>query len=344
MTGLHLRPQAQARVPGSWTTVNVGVLGSAAVAGSLAGIAEHLVLPVLAVPVVVAVALRPQFGAYLYLIFAPLIAGMPRSVVAPFIRPSEGLLILILAAWFTRIFLDSLRGKLPRLAFDRVELALALLAFTASVPPLLLRFGRNLPISTDDVLYALVLWKFLLVYCLFRRAVTTAGQVQICLWLAMASSTIVALVAIMQVLDLFGVPELLWVYYDRPFEGISGLVTHRGDIDRGLILRHGRHDGDELGHRSGLAARRPRTAKSGPWRDSGCLRSRLYHFRSVFCRHRAWCGRPDDRRRDRKGIETDIGLDPCCVGRPGVLLASDRDTAKRLPKPGRSSGELGRTA
>ena len=93
------------------------------------------------------------------------------------------MLILILAAWFTRIFVDGLRGRGPRLAFDRVELALVLLAFTASVPPLLLRFGRELPISDDDVLYALVLWKFLLVYCLFRYAVTTAAQVRVaCGW------------------------------------------------------------------------------------------------------------------------------------------------------------------
>ncbi|MGL4968147.1 MAG: hypothetical protein ACRC67_43415 [Inquilinus sp.] len=228
MTRLHLRPQAQARVPGSRTAVSLGALGSAAVAGSLAGVAEHLVLPVLAVLVVAAIALRPQFGAYLYLIFAPLIAGIPRGVVAPFIRPSEGLLILIITAWFTRIFVDGLRGRLPRLAFDRVQLALALLAFTASVPPLLLRFGRDLPISTDDVLYALVLWKFLFVYCLFRHAVTTAAQVQVCLWLATSSSAMVGLVAIMQVLGLFGIPELLWAYYDRPFEGILGPITHRG--------------------------------------------------------------------------------------------------------------------
>lgn len=228
MTRLSSRPQAQARTPGSWAAVSIGVLGSAAVAGALAGIAEHLVLPILAVPIVIAIALRPQFGAYLYLAIAPLIAGMPRGVIAPYIRPSEGLLILILSAWLVRIFADGLRGRLPRLAFDRVELALVLLAFAASIPPLLLRFGRGLPISTDDALYALVLWKFLLVYGLFRYAVTTAAQVQVCLWLAMASSAMVALVAVMQVLGLLGIPEMLWAYYDRPFEGITGLVTDRG--------------------------------------------------------------------------------------------------------------------
>lgn len=228
MTGLHSRLQPQARVSGAWTTISIGILGSAAIAGSLAGVAEHMALPILAAPVVFAIALRPQLGAYLYLITAPLIAGIPRGIVAPLVRPSEALLILILAAWFTRIFVDLLRGRPPRLAVGRVELALALLAFTASVPPLLLRFGRDLPISTDDVLYALVLWKFLLVYCLFRHVVRTAAQVQVCLWLAILSSAMVGLVAIMQVLGLFGIPELLWAYYDRPFEGLAGLVTNRG--------------------------------------------------------------------------------------------------------------------
>ena len=227
MTSLHLRPQAQARVLGTWAAITVGVLGSA-VAGSLAGVAEQWALPVLAAPVIILIVLRPQFGAYFYLMVAPLIAGIPRGAVAPFIRPSEGLLILILSAWFLRIVVDGLRGRLPHLAVGRVGLALALLAFTASVPPLLLRFGRNLPISVDDILYALVLWKFLLVFSLFRHAVTTAAQVRVCLWLAIWSSAIVALVAIMQVFDLFGVSELLWTYYDRPFEGIKRLVTNRG--------------------------------------------------------------------------------------------------------------------
>ncbi len=138
MTRLHLRPQA--RVPGSRTAVSLGALGSAAVAGSLAGVAEHLVLPVLAVPVVVAIALRPQFGAYLYLIFAPLIAGIPRGVVAPFIRPSEGLLILIITAWFTRIFVDGLRG---RTAAPRIR--------SSSAGPRALRLHGLSPASAPEV-------------------------------------------------------------------------------------------------------------------------------------------------------------------------------------------------
>jgi hypothetical protein len=44
----------------------------------------------------------------------------------------------------------------------------------------------------------------------------------------MFSSVIVALVAILQVGGLLGVRELLWSYYDQPFEGLSQLVTDRG--------------------------------------------------------------------------------------------------------------------
>jgi hypothetical protein len=91
-----------------------------------------------------------------------------------------------------------------------------------------MRFGRDLPFSRDDLLYALVLWKYYLIYRLFRYAITTATQVKICLVLAMISSAMVASIAVLQVRGLFGVRELLWTYYDRPFEGLPGIVADRG--------------------------------------------------------------------------------------------------------------------
>jgi hypothetical protein len=224
-----VQPPAESRVSTSWTAITAGVLGLAAVAGPLVGaIGNWALLGFIVLPIFLAIVFRPQLGVYLYLVAAPLIVGLPRDSIIPIIRPEEGMVILILAASGTRIMVDCVLGRTPRPVFDRIDLTLLLLAVTSSVIPLLLRFGRELPISTDDLLYALVLWKFYLIYRLFRYAVTTAAQLRVCLALAMLSSTLVALIAVLQVLGLFGVRELLWAYYDRPFEGIQGLVTERG--------------------------------------------------------------------------------------------------------------------
>ena len=73
---------------------------------------------------------------------------------------------------------------------------------------------RNLLLDVDvvlDVLKGRVIGKALkqFLYFLFRCAVTTARQVDVCLKLALASSAIVGFVAILQVANVAGVPEFL---------------------------------------------------------------------------------------------------------------------------------------
>lgn len=177
-----------------------------------------------------AIIARPELAAYLYLIATPLIVGIERGVLLPIARPNEALLGLIAAALAARILLAVLRGGRYRPELTRVDLAIVLLAVTSSIVPLLFAYGRgrSAPITSEDFLWAIVFWKYLLVYRVFREAVTSASQVAVCLWLSMASAAIVALVAILQVLDLLGVPELLHAYYDAPFEGSDGVVSERG--------------------------------------------------------------------------------------------------------------------
>lgn len=225
--GLQAAPTSQA--PISWAATTAGVVGLAALAGPLAGAVGIWALPAsVALPVFLAIALRPELGAYLYLATALLIVGIPRGSTIPIpLRPNEMLLALILGALAARILADMLAGRSRRLEVDLLDLAFVLLAVTSSVVPLLLRFGRELPISADDLLYAAVLWKLFLVYRLFRYAVTTPRQVAVCLALILLSAAVVAIVAVLQVLGLLGVPAFLWTYYDRPFEGMSGVVTDR---------------------------------------------------------------------------------------------------------------------
>jgi hypothetical protein len=173
------------------------------------------------------VATRPQIGAYLFLLANPLIVGVARGDLIPIMRPNELLLLLLLAAWAARIALRLLAGRQVRPELNAIDVAMFFLAVTSSVFPLLLRYNRGLPVTSDDFLYAIVLWKYLLLYWFFRGSVTTPSQVARCLWLSMASAAVVAVIGILQVANLFGVPELLWAYYDAPFTGFGGAVTGR---------------------------------------------------------------------------------------------------------------------
>ena len=223
------QPAAAAAPRLAGPAILVATIALAALAGPLiAAVDGMLSLGLVALPLFLAIAVRPEFGAWLYLLATPLIVGIARDSVMPILRPNEALLILILGALGARIVALSLAGRPWRPQLDRIDLALVVLATTSSILPLLLRYGRGLPISADDVLYAVVLWKYYLVYRLFREAVTTPAQVGVCLWVAMVAAALVAMVAILQVLGIFGVPQFLWAYYDVPFAGRTGLVTERG--------------------------------------------------------------------------------------------------------------------
>jgi hypothetical protein len=202
--------------------------GLAVLAGLLMASTGVLALAgVVAFAIFVAIVMKPQFGAYFLLITTPLIVGVARGDIIPVLRPNEVSYMVVLMALATRILLLTFSGIRYRPAVNHVDVALVLLATASSILPMMLRNGRGLSVTTDDVLYATVLWKYLLLFWAFRYSVTTPSQVAACLWLSMFSAAVVAVVGILQVKNLFGVPELLATYYDQPFSGWSGTITER---------------------------------------------------------------------------------------------------------------------
>jgi hypothetical protein len=83
--------------------------------------------------------------------------------------------------------------------------------------------ARGKELTSDDLLYSLVLWKFAGIYLIVRASVTTEQQVRRCLWISMAAAAVVALIAILQSLELFGIPRLLEAFYTPP--GREGRVA-----------------------------------------------------------------------------------------------------------------------
>jgi hypothetical protein len=199
---------------------------------------------IVAVPVVSTVffliVMRPQYGAYLYLIASPLIVGIARGDTIGVLRPNEMLMVLLLGALAVRSLLSMRAREHHKAGVGRVDLALVLLAFTSSVLPLLLQVLRDLPVSTDDLLYSIVFWKYLVVYRAFRAFVSTASQVERCLWMSMTSAALAGIVGILQVGNLFGIPEFLHSHYDQPFEGTTTALTERATST--LASAHGLGD------------------------------------------------------------------------------------------------------
>lgn len=208
---------------------SLAVLGLAAIP---AGIAVGLggmpgAALALALPLAAAIYAAPQLGAYLWLFLSPLIVGIERGGVLPYIRPNEALLLLVLGAVLLRVVPGMLLGRWRRPELTRIDWALGLLVLAGSLAPLLLRFGRGLPLMAEDVLYSFVLIKYLLIYAVFRCVILTAAQVRACLLAAIASAVPVAVIALLQVNELFGVPELLATHYGGAFSGTTGPITER---------------------------------------------------------------------------------------------------------------------
>ena len=105
------------------------------------------------------------------------------------------------------------------------------MAICSSVVPLLWMTLRQAPITKDDVLYALVVevprpLRHHPIECQQRQ------QIRRCLWISVGAASIVAMLAVLQSLGLFGVPRILATYY-APF-GYANAFQARGSSTLGL--------------------------------------------------------------------------------------------------------------
>jgi hypothetical protein len=154
---------------------------------------------------------KPQVAAYLLILLTPLIVGV--NVAVPLVRPNEALIVLfavlIAARWLAGVRTGERRW--PKL--DKVDYSLLALGITSSGLPLLMMLARQRPITSDDLLYCIVIWKLLAEYVIVRSTIRTREQAMRCLWLSMIAAAIVCVVAILQSLNLLGVPALLAKYY-----------------------------------------------------------------------------------------------------------------------------------
>jgi len=228
------RPTRRGGGSASAARVALAGLGAAIVVAPLAlgTPLPTLVLGLGALAVVTAVAAHPPLAAYLLLATTPLIVGIERGVAIPVLRPNEALLLLLCGGLVGRGLVRLAAGHRPRLRVGSVDATIVVMAVASSLTPLLWMVARGKLVTGDDVLFALALWKFLGVYLIVRSSIRTERQAHRCLWISATVACVVAVVAILQALELFGVPGLLASHYVTPGEE-SRLFEARGTATLG---------------------------------------------------------------------------------------------------------------
>jgi hypothetical protein len=228
MSTPEIRPARQRSWERQTIVVSAAALGGAAAIG---GVVARAPLPALAGTAAIAlgalVILRPAVAGYLMIGLTPLIVGIDRDRVIPVLRPNEALLLLCAVALSLRGVWEFRTGAPLRPRLGLIAASIVLMAISNSVTPLLAMSLRGNAVSTDDILYAAVLWKYLALYAVIRASIRTEHQVRRCIGLSMFAASIVALVAILQALQLFGVAEILATYY-APFGDSERLANSRG--------------------------------------------------------------------------------------------------------------------
>jgi len=234
MTATHLGPAdrpvplvgfASGLRPGQFLR-DAALLGGACAAGALAAAWPLAAVAACLLALLAAMVwVRPATAAYLLIGLTPLVAGIDRGEVIPFFRPNEALALVLGATLATRWVFGLRSGTVRWVRPDGVDIAVVLMAVTNSVSPLLTMAVRGREITGDDLLYSLVLWKLVGVYLIVKFSVRTAREVRVCLVISVAVACGVAVVGVLQGLDLFGVRAFLAEYY-APF-GSSAAIQAR---------------------------------------------------------------------------------------------------------------------
>ena len=194
---------------------------------SLALPAQPLVLGTLAVALGVAIALHPPLAAYLLVGVTPLVAGIDRGRLIPVLRPAEALELLAGGALLSRALILARDGGRSRWRMGPLDAAILALAVASSILPIAWMLVRGVAVVQDDVLYGLIIWKYYGLFLIVRASIRTDREIRNLLVVSVATGLVVAIVGIVQSLQLLGVPRLLSSLYS-PYGNTDALTNSRG--------------------------------------------------------------------------------------------------------------------
>ena len=200
----------------------VGVVAAVAM-GLLAGRSPLLCLgAMLSLGIAAVVWWRPAVAAYLIVGVTPLVVGIDRGRLVPQMRVNETLVCFLVGVLCVRAAVRLRPGDSIGLVLDPVSRSFVWFALASSVVPIIFMVARGRAIDMDDLTYAAVMWKFLLVYAVIRLTVRSDREVTMALWVSLLAALVVGAIGILQSLDLLGVRALLEPLF-APF-GYSDVV------------------------------------------------------------------------------------------------------------------------
>ena len=210
-----------------------GVMVAAGV-GLLAGRAPLACLGLLLSAVLAtAVWWRPAVAAYVIVGVTPLVVGIDRGRLVPLMRVNEALTFFLVGVLCVRAGLQRRPWDRLNLQLDPVSRAFVWFALAASLIPIIFLIGRGRPVEMDDVTYAAVMLKFLLLYAVVRFTVRTDREVTVALWVSLIAGVLVGVIGILQSLDLLGVRALLEPLF-APFGYVDVVHSARAGSTVGL--------------------------------------------------------------------------------------------------------------
>lgn len=176
---------------------------------------------------------RPVVAAYLIIGVTPLVVGIDRGKVVPQMRVNEALTFFLVVVLCVRAALQRRPRDRLRLHIDPVSRSFVWFALAASVIPIVFMVARGRPLEMDDLTYAAVMWKFLLVYAVIRLTVRSDREVTVALWVSVVVAVLVGAIGILQSLDLLGVRAMLAPLF-APFGYSDAVQSARAGSTIGL--------------------------------------------------------------------------------------------------------------
>lgn len=191
------------------TTLRVLVVALvAAVSGVVVSFAGILVIIGAFASVFLAVTVwrYPPIAGYVMIGFAPTIVGFERGQVLPVLRPNEALLFFLAGVLVVRWIV---RGGRLNVRMWSLDVAMVLMVVAGFLLPLVVQVVRNNPLHIDDVLYAFVFVRLLILYFLFRSTIQTTRQVKIVLGVSLSVASLMGLFGTVGALNVAGLGEWL---------------------------------------------------------------------------------------------------------------------------------------
>jgi len=160
-----------------------------------------------------AAAYRPVIAIYVYLATLPFVAGIDRNNLIPLVRPNEAVLALVLVGALIGAYVRCCRGAARPPALTRLDLALAAFTLLSTAWPLASLLIRGLTPTPLELASVLPVCKLVAVYLLVRLTVATDRAIVTVIRLIVWSGTLIAMIAVMQTLDVAPVIRVLHTIY-----------------------------------------------------------------------------------------------------------------------------------